>query len=96
MTPNDVSKITLDGHTHTVTGKTPISIAVHTGGVSTIDYADAEGNIVQGEGRTSFLVSQQAGHRYSCSCGLTFDAMDANLDSDERFNPAPAVDCPNC
>lgn len=95
MTPTDIAVITLDGHTHSVTEKTPISIAVHQGEVGTVQYADADGNLTNGEGRTSFLVTSEAGHRYSCGCGLSFDAADTELD-DPRFDQGSAVDCPSC
>lgn len=96
MTPADVNVITLDGHTHTVAGKTPITIAVQQGAVETIDYADAEGNITQGEGRTSFLVVPTPGTRFACSCGLSFDAINTSLDGDSRFDQGASVDCPSC
>jgi hypothetical protein len=96
MTPADVNVITLDGHTHTVAGKTPITIAVQQGAIQTIQYADAEGNLTEGEGRTSFLVSQVAGHRYTCGCGLSFDAIDSSLDGDARFDQGASPTCPSC
>jgi hypothetical protein len=96
MTPNDINVITLDGKTHQVTNKGAITIAVQQGTVATIDYADAEGNLTPGEGRTSFLVVPVGGHRYSCGCGLSFDAADTALDGDARFDQGASVDCPGC
>ena len=95
MTPADINVITLDGHTHSVVEKTPISIAVNQGSVETVQYVDSDGNITEAEGRTSFLVTSEPGHRYRCGCGLGFDVVDAGLD-DPRFDQGAAVDCPSC
>lgn len=98
MTPADITVIELDGHTHTVSEKTPITIAVQSGSLGQVAYADPAdpNNIIMAEGRTSFLVTPTPGHRYICACGLSFDAADTALDGDARFTQGGAVDCPSC
>lgn len=98
MEPQDVLVIALDGLTHEVGTRTPITINTQvgtTGPIDTVDPADPE-NIITVIGRTGYAIQSDEGTRFVANCGLAFDAVNANLDGDPRFAQGGAVDCPNC
>lgn len=98
MDPQDVLVIALDGLTHEVSVRTAITINTQvgtTGPIDTVDPADPE-NIITVTGRTGFAISSAPGTRFKASCGLSFDAVNADLAGDARFTQGGAVDCPNC
>lgn len=98
MTPQDVLVIALDGMTHTVNARANITISTQvgtTGPVDSVDPADPE-NIITAVGRTGYSVQSSPGTRFTANCGLSFDAVNAGLDSDSRFTQGGAADCPNC
>lgn len=98
MTFDQVAVITLDGKTHQVSSRAAITIGVQTGTIGSVMYADPAdpNNIITAEGRTSFQTSQVAGHRYTCNCGIGYDAADADLDGTGKWDQAQVVNCPNC
>lgn len=95
MTPADIIVITLDEKTHDVVTRTPITITTQSGAIEQVQYADSDGNITTADGRTSSAVAAVQGTRYTCSCGLGFDAADSDL-SDPRFDQGASVNCPDC
>lgn len=98
MQPEDVVVITLDGLVHNVTERTAITISEQTGAIVSapmVDPADPE-NVVMSEIRQPGPVVQHAGTRFTCGCGVAFDAKNADLGSDPRWTQGAAVDCPGC
>lgn len=98
MEPENVNVILLDGHTHQVASRTAITISEQTGPIVPVSCADPNDPevIIVVEGRASFAVASSPGHRFTANCGLSFDAVDANLDGDPRFDQNAAPDCPSC
>jgi hypothetical protein len=98
MDPNAVLKVTLDGKTHTVASRLDITIATQTGTVDQVAYADPAdpNNIIMAEGRTSFQVTSAPGVRFTCNCGISYDAAVSAVDGTGIYDQAPAVDCPSC
>lgn len=98
MNPQDVLVIALDGFTHAVGTRTAITINEQvgaTGPIDTVDPADPE-NIITVIGRIGNSIQSSAGTRFTANCGLSFDAKNADLDSDPRFTQGGAANCPNC
>jgi hypothetical protein len=98
MDPQDVLVIALDGLTHEVSTRTPITINTQVGTTGPMDTVDPEdpNNIITVVGRTGYAIESVAGTRFTANCGMSFDAANASLDGDSRFAQGGVADCPNC
>lgn len=98
MQPSDISVITLDGHVHHVALRTPITLGVQTGAVVPMNMVDPEDpeKIITVEMREPGPVEQRPGTRFTCMCGMSFDADNATLGDEPRWIQNVDVDCPNC
>lgn len=98
MQPEDVLVITLDNQVHQVDVREAITIGVQTGAIVPMQIADPANPEVLTvvEMREPGPIAELPGTRFTGRCGMSFDALNADVGTGDRWEQGVAVSCAEC